>query len=79
MMDILEQLKKPRETVNGLPVGECYGCYDVQRADAAAEIERLRAALQSIADTDGNHLGWAMRCQAKEALARLHQQTRGKE
>lgn len=33
-MDIVEQLRKPRDTANGIQVGECYGCYDKQRAEA---------------------------------------------
>lgn len=42
-MSLLDELRKPREIANGLQVGECYGCYDKQRAQAADEIERLTA------------------------------------
>lgn len=40
-MRLVERLRKPREMQGGLPVGECYGCYDLERKEAADEIERL--------------------------------------
>lgn len=53
MADIVDRLKKPRETYdcgNGtmIQAGECYGCYDKDRADAADEIERLQAAGEAL-------------------------------
>lgn len=49
-MSLLEELRKPREIANGLQVGECYGCYDKQRAQAADEIERLTAEIERLRD-----------------------------
>lgn len=54
-MDILTELRKPRETYdagNGTQIqcGECYGCYDKQRALAADQIEAMRNLVSDLID-----------------------------
>lgn len=69
-MDLVDRLRKPRAMMNGLPVGECYGCYDAERTDAAVEIGRLRAALQSIVDEPLDAAGYdEVKRTAREALS----------